>query len=83
MSALMEARIAGIPCTVRVDSYVCRAPDRNSWASDWDYEGYTEMDYTICDQRGRPAPWLERKMTPADTAGLEAEIHTFMGNGDD
>lgn len=79
----METRIAGIPCMIRIDHFRCRAPDRNSWASREDYEGYTEMDYTVCDQRGRPAPWLERKMTPAMIAGVESEIETFMGGEDD
>jgi hypothetical protein len=37
----------------------------------WDYYGYTEFDYTVCDRRGRPAPWLEKKLTRAD----EARIH--------
>jgi hypothetical protein len=63
----VEARVAGIPCIIRVDhlrivtgSYNYNAP------SDWDYYGYEEVEYTICDRRGRPAPWLERKATDRD-----------------
>ena len=67
---LMDTKIAGIPCTVRID-YVRVTPPDPRGDSDWDYYGYTEFDYTVCDRRGRPAPWLEKKMTRAD----EARIH--------
>ena len=67
---LMDTKIAGIPCTIRVD-YVSVTPPDSRADSDWDYYGYTEFDYTVCDRRGRPAPWLEKKMTRAD----EARIH--------
>jgi hypothetical protein len=69
---LMETRIAGIPCTVRID-YVCVTPPDPRGDSDWDYYGYTEFDYTVCDRRGRPAPWLTKKMTSADTARIHDE----------
>jgi hypothetical protein len=69
---LMETRIAGIPCTVRID-YVCVTPPDPRGDSDWDYYGYTEFDYTVCDRRGRPAPWLTKKMTRADTARIHDE----------
>ena len=49
-------------------SYSYNAP------SDLDYHGYTELDYTICDRRGRPAPWLERKASKDDIANIEEEI---------
>lgn len=36
-------------------------------------------DYEICDQRGRPAAWLERKMTGADHARVERAIGDHLG----
>lgn len=71
----IETNISGIPALVKVihfnqvqGSYSHNAP------SDYDYYGYTEMDYEICDRRGRPAPWLERKLTDQTRMQLEAQI---------
>lgn len=71
---MLETRICGIPC--RVDARVLVVPGRMSWnaPSDLDYWGYTEIDFTVLDQRGRPAPWLERKMTDRDVELLEEEL---------
>lgn len=69
---LMETQIAGIPCTIRVD-YVSVTPPDSRADSDWDYEGYTEFDYTVCDRRGRPAPWLAKKLTSDDEARIQDE----------
>ena len=69
---LMETRIAGIPCTVRID-YVSVTPPDPRGDSDWDYYGYAQFDYTVCDRRGRPAPWLSKKMTRADDARIHDE----------
>ena len=30
--------------------------------------------FTVCDRRGRPAPWLEKKMTPKDIEKVERDI---------
>lgn len=72
---MLHAKISGIPCLIDVHhvsvvkgSYSYNAP------SDLDYHGYTELDYTICDRRGRPAPWLERKASKDDIANIEEEI---------
>jgi hypothetical protein len=67
---LMETHIAGIPCTICVECVRAVPPDPRA-DNPWDYYGYTEFDYTVCDRRGRPAPWLEKKLTRAD----EARIH--------
>ena len=66
-ATFFDTKVQGIPCTVRVD-YVCVVKGSYSYhaASDHDYSGYTDFEYTICDRRGRPAPWLERKATKAD-----------------
>lgn len=60
-------RIAGIPCIVAVTRFV-NVPD-----SRWE-QGYSEVDYTICDKRGYPAPWLERKLTPKERGALEERL---------
>ena len=70
----VETHIAGIPCLARVDYFFKKEPDFDTWASDWDYYGYTEIEFTVCDRRGRPAPWLEKKMTDAEKERIENEI---------
>lgn len=64
MTTIIQTRLAGIPCQIAVSnfkrvkgSYSYNAP------SDLDYYGYTDYDYEVLDRRGRPAPWLERKVS--------------------
>jgi len=71
----LSSTVSGIPCLIQVDrclvvkgSYSYNAP------SDWDYYGYQEIEFTVLDRKGYPAPWLERKMTDDDTDRIESEI---------
>lgn len=73
----LEETVAGIPCLVEVLSCVVVPPHSGSphtCDSDVDYYGYEEMDYVICDRRGRHASWLERKLTDADRSRIEEHI---------
>ena len=74
MKNLFETKIQGIPCTIDVH-LATRVNGSHSYsaASDFDFHGYTEFQYTVCDRRGRPAPWLEKKMTKADEERIESE----------
>jgi hypothetical protein len=66
--------VCGIPCQVKVDSYVNIEP-QGKWAdSDWDCYGYIEIEFTLLDRKGYKANWLQKKMTPADIETLEIEI---------
>jgi hypothetical protein len=47
-------------------------------ASDWDYHGYSESEWEVCDRRGRPAPWLAKKLTDEDEAEIEKEIEKYF-----
>ena len=67
MPTIIQTRLAGIPCQIAVTgfrrvegSYSYNAP------SDADFYGYTDYDYEVLDRRGRPAPWLEKKVSQAD-----------------
>lgn len=72
----LETRICGIPCAVAVfDIVSVKGSFSYAAPSDLDYYGYTDFDYRVCDQRGRPAPWLERKMTKNDRELLEERIN--------
>ena len=73
--AEIETRVAGIPCIIGVTHFESvRGSYSYHAASDWDYRGYTEAEFEVCDRRGRPAPWLERKLTSKDESRIESEI---------
>ena len=78
----IHTTVSGIPCLVRVDRYHHQPPHRGSaWTcdSDMDFYGYSEVEWAVLDRRGKPAPWLERKLTPADCSRIEREIETAAG----
>ena len=79
--AEIETRVAGIPCIIGV-SYYNRVEGSYSYhaASDWDYHGYTESDWEVCDRRGRPAPWLAKKLTSDDESRIEREIGEYFSD---
>lgn len=77
--AEIESKVAGIPCLIGVTefssvrgSYSYNAP------SDMDYYGYSESEWDVLDRRGRPAAWLERKLTDDDRQRIEQEIAEAM-----
>lgn len=77
--AEIESRIAGIPCLIGVThfnsvrgSYSYNAP------SDMDYYGYTESEWEVLDRRGRPAAWLERKLTDRKRSRIDEEVFEHM-----
>lgn len=69
--------MAGIPCLIEVTYYHKQKPLGPMCDSDWDAEGYTEINFEVCDRRGRPAPWLERKLTAEDKERIETEIEEY------
>lgn len=75
VAGALPATIAGIPCLIEVDSctVVKGSFDRNA-ASDWDYTGYTEIEFTVLDRKGYPARWLEGKLTDAGKYEIEQLI---------
>ena len=79
--AQIETRVAGIPCIIGLIEFESvRGSYSYNAASDWDYHGYTETDWEVCDRRGRPAPWLAKKMTSKDESRIEREIAQHMND---
>ncbi|MCX6840553.1 MAG: hypothetical protein NTX35_22445 [Verrucomicrobia bacterium] len=77
--AEIETRVAGIPCIIGVIEYSSTAGSYSyNAASDWDYYGHTDCDWEVCDSRGRPAPWLARKVTDKITREIEQEIAEYF-----
>jgi hypothetical protein len=75
---IVDARIAGIPCQLKVTHFYQQAPCYNTWDSDADFYGYTEINYDVLDRKGYPAPWLEKKITPIDDDRLQDLIVAYM-----
>jgi hypothetical protein len=81
---MIEARIAGIPCLVEVTYYAPALPGRYSGPPESCYpDEPEEICFEVRDRRGRPAPWLERKMTDDDRAEVERLISADMKRPDD
>jgi hypothetical protein len=77
--AQIETRVAGIPCIIGVIEYSSTSGSYSyNAASDWDYYGYSESEWEVCDRRGRPAPWLAKKLTDEDEAEIEKEIEKYF-----
>jgi hypothetical protein len=77
--AEIESTVAGIPCLIGVTEF---SSVRGSYSyhadSDMDYYGYTESEWVVLDRRGRPAAWLERKLTDAERSRIEQEVSEAM-----
>lgn len=71
--AEIEHRVAGIPCLIGVVTY-------DSEPQTWDDPGSLDTEWEILDRRGRPAPWLERKVTAKEEASIEEAIYQEMEN---
>ena len=77
--AEIESRVAGIPCLIGVSHFDCvRGSYSYNAVSDMDYYGYSESEWDVLDRRGRPAAWLERKLTDDDRQRIEQEIAEAM-----
>lgn len=73
----INTTVAGIPAVVRVTHFLEVKPWRGpacSCPSDWDYYGYTEIEFEVCDRRGRSAPWLERKLSDTERERIDQEV---------
>lgn len=67
----MDCRIAGIPCKVQMTRCFVQRPLGPNCDSDLDCYGYTDVEFDVLDRNGRPAPWLERKMSEAERVEIE------------
>ena len=72
--ANIESTVAGIPCLVQIDYVFVQRPLGPSADSDLDCYGYAEVEFTVLDRRGRPAPWLSKKLTAPEIERIENEI---------
>lgn len=79
MSTEFASTVCGIPCIVRVTHWEAYDPGCRSGPPERCYpaEG-GEGEWEILDRRGRPAPWLERKLTGDDRERIDTEVFNHM-----
>ena len=73
----VPVRARGIPALAGITYYDYQAPLRGSpyrCDSDWDYYGCEEIEWELLDRRGCPAPWLDRKLSPADREEITSHL---------
>lgn len=71
---IYDIRVAGIPAKVDVTYYRHQPAMGPRADSDVDCYGYTDMDWTLLDRRGKPAKWLEAKLTPEVIEDINEQI---------
>lgn len=79
----LQTQISGIPCQVEVTHFYRQKPYAGSaWHCDSpeDFSGFVECEFSVLDRRGRPAAWLEKKVTDADRQRIAGEVSTAMEN---
>lgn len=80
----MRSTVAGIPCIIEVVSVSRGYAARIHADPDDCYPGEEpEILFRVCDTNGRLAPWLARKITPADLARIETDILNGWANDDE
>jgi hypothetical protein len=71
----MRTTIAGIPCEIEVISVDWGEEAVLDVPADYWYPGSPpDAEYRVLDRRGRPAPWLEKKITERDHENIVMEI---------
>jgi hypothetical protein len=81
MSSMTEfdTAICGIPCKIRITYWEPYVPAKVSGPPEDCYPsegGYGEWE--ILDSHGRPAPWLESKMSLQERASMSQEVFNHM-----
>lgn len=80
---IIDSHIQGIPCQIRVTHFFVQRPLGPSADSDMDCYGYTDVEFDVLDDEGRPAAWLERQLNSDDRNAIEQEIIQAQENDRD
>lgn len=77
-----ESTVSGIPCIIRVTEYTdipasISGPWENSFPAEFEFE------FEVLTIKGKPAAWLERKLTDADNYRLVDEFIEWMRKRND
>lgn len=75
MPTIITTHVCGIPCKAKLTYYSPARSARVYGPPEDCYEAEdAEVDFAILDRRGRPAAWLEKKMTDDDVFRIEGEL---------
>jgi hypothetical protein len=75
----IDVRVCGIPAIARVLHYRPYEPAyRRGHPDNWEPASPPEIDFEILDRRGRPARWLERKLTERERERIERELIDYL-----
>jgi hypothetical protein len=69
-------KVCGIPCLVQITAWEKHRPGRIYGPPEHCYPdegGYGTWE--LLDRRGRPAPWLEKKLTDKEINRIEDEVY--------
>lgn len=75
---MLATRICNIPCLIDIDYYHVQKPNPYNDASDWDCNGYTDINFTVYDRKGYKAPWLTNKLTAKELDRIHDEVVCYM-----
>jgi hypothetical protein len=81
-----DTTCCGIPCIIRVTYWEAYVPAKVSGPPENCYPAEGGCgDWEILDRRGRPAPWLEKKLQgdARESERLEQEVFDYMENRQD
>ena len=67
---IFDFRVSGIPCQIRIRNLHVQPPCPGTFDSDLDYHGWIEYDFDVLDRGGRPAKWLDAKLTEQDLQAI-------------
>lgn len=70
----MFTRVAGIPCSIEVTAFAPYRCNRRGHIDHWLPDELPEIEWRVLDRNGRPAGWLERKLSPAERRRIEGEL---------
>jgi hypothetical protein len=74
----IETRVAGIPALIRVSRHSYQPPVPSALDCPETFSGGWDLDYEVCDRRGRPAPWLAEKLDSRAVQNLEQTIMEYL-----
>lgn len=73
-----ETKISGIPCQIQILSWSTGRCNRVGHIDNWLPDDPAELEFEVLDRNGRPALWLERKMTDKDQERIETEAERAL-----
>lgn len=78
---IIESHISGIPCKLDCEVHGRYQPAKIDAEPEYCYEAqWPEVEFEVLDRRGRPAPWLAKKLTDADIHRIENEILEYQND---